>query len=55
MPEWLAPPLCATARPTLDDVDRVMSTFRTSFTASGIRFVQLTQAPARSSSLATAA
>jgi hypothetical protein len=45
MPEWLASPLCAAPCPTLDDVDRLTSTFRTSFTASAIRLVQLTKAP----------
>jgi hypothetical protein len=45
MSERWAAPLCAVARPTLDDVDRLARTFRASFHASAIRFVELTCAP----------
>ena len=45
MPEEWAAPLCTMARPELDDVHRLARTFRTSFRASAIRFVELTQAP----------
>jgi hypothetical protein len=45
MPEAWAAPLCDVARPTLDDVHRLMRTFPASFHASAIRFVELTQAP----------
>ena len=44
MPEQWAAPLCALPRPTLDDVHRLSRTFRTSFHASAIRFVELTSA-----------
>jgi len=45
MPERWAAPLCDVPRPTLDDVYRVARTFRTSFHASAIRFIELTSAP----------
>jgi Zn-dependent peptidase ImmA (M78 family) len=45
MPEDHARPLCAAARPTLDDVERLMATFRTSLQASAIRYVELATAP----------
>jgi Zn-dependent peptidase ImmA (M78 family) len=45
MPEEWAAPLCTMARPELDDVHRLARTFRTSFRASAIRFVELTRAP----------
>ena len=45
MPEKWAAPLCKDPRPTLDDVDRLARTFRTSFHASAIRFLELTEAP----------
>jgi hypothetical protein len=45
MPEALASPLCAAARPTLDDVERLMATFRMSLTSSAIRYVELATAP----------
>ncbi len=45
MPEKWAAPLCTDPRPTLDDVHRLARTFRTSFHASAIRFLELTEAP----------
>jgi len=45
MPEVLASPMCAAPLPTLDDVERLSRTFRTSFEASGIRFAQLAKGP----------
>jgi Zn-dependent peptidase ImmA (M78 family) len=45
MPEQWAAPLCAGPRPTLDDVHRLSRTFRTSFKASALRFVELSGAP----------
>jgi Zn-dependent peptidase ImmA (M78 family) len=40
-----AEPLCRATRPTLDDVDRLVRTFRTSFMASAMRYLELTSAP----------
>jgi hypothetical protein len=45
MSETWAAPLCAAPRPTLDDVYRLARTFRTSFHASAIRFVEVSAAP----------
>ena len=45
MPEAWAAPMCTAPRPTLDDVHRLARRFRTSFRASGIRYVELTSAP----------
>jgi Zn-dependent peptidase ImmA (M78 family) len=45
MPEAWGAPLCEVCRPTLDDVFRLVRTFRMSFQASAIRFVELTAAP----------
>jgi Zn-dependent peptidase ImmA (M78 family) len=42
--QWCAP-LCRALRPTLDDVDRVVRTFRTSFHTSALRYLELTSAP----------
>ena len=44
MPEALARPHCVAVRPTLDDVDRLKTTFRMSFTSSAIRYVELAAA-----------
>jgi Zn-dependent peptidase ImmA (M78 family) len=45
MPEAWGAPLCDRPRPTLDDIDRVARTFRASFHASALRFLELTSAP----------
>jgi hypothetical protein len=42
--QWCEP-LCRAPRPTLDDVDRVVRTFRTSFEASALRYLEVTSAP----------
>jgi Zn-dependent peptidase ImmA (M78 family) len=45
MSETWCEPLCRSLRPTLDDVDRVVRTFRTSFQTSALRYLELTSAP----------
>jgi Zn-dependent peptidase ImmA (M78 family) len=45
MPFVLARRLCTSAHPTLEDIERIARTFRTSFESSGIRLVELTKTP----------
>jgi Zn-dependent peptidase ImmA (M78 family) len=45
LPELFARPWCASPRPTLDDVERLARTCRTSLQATALRFVQLSPAP----------
>jgi Zn-dependent peptidase ImmA (M78 family) len=45
VPEAMAAPLCAAPRATVESIDRLARTFRTSFEMSAIRMVELTMAP----------